>query len=59
MTDSKFIGIEYTIYELNGKAILTGEITDIKVIELRDLPEGIYYLSVGDNIKQTFKVLKN
>jgi len=60
MADSKFIGTQYVIYELNGKAILTGELTDINTfIELRDLPEGIYYLSAGDNIKQTFKVLKN
>jgi hypothetical protein len=42
-----------------GKRVLTGKvISENSVIDLGNLTGGIYLLSLGDNFKQTFKVVK-
>ncbi len=58
-TDAKLIGSNYTVYDYNGKGVLTGKINSENTkIELGNLSVGIYLFSVGENLKQTFKVLK-
>ena len=58
-TDTKLIGSNYTVYDYNGKGVLTGKINSENTkIELGNLSVGIYLFSVGENLKQTFKVLK-
>jgi hypothetical protein len=53
------IGSFYVIYNNIGQTIIKGEITsDDTIIELGNLSVGIYLLSVGENLKQTFKVIK-
>ncbi len=55
----KFIGKPYSIYDSNGKVVLSGKITsENTVIEIGNLSGGIYTFSVGENKKQTFKVIK-
>ncbi len=55
----KLIGSAYVIYDNTGKLVLTGKITsENTVIELDNLSDGIYLFSVGENLKQTFKVIK-
>jgi len=57
--DSKLIGSVYSIYDNTGKVVLTGKIiTENTCIELGNLSRGIYMFRVGENIKQTFKVIK-
>jgi hypothetical protein len=57
--DSKLIGSIYTIYDNTGKVVLTGNLNSKnKTIELGNLSGGIYLFSVGENMKQTFKVIK-
>ena len=57
--DAKLLGSVYTIYDNTGKLVLTGKInSDNTVIELDNLSGGIYLFSVGENMKQTFKVIK-
>ena len=57
--DAKLLGSVYTIYDNTGKLVLTGKInSDNTVIELGNLSGGIYLFSVGENLKQTFKVIK-
>jgi hypothetical protein len=57
--DSKLIGSVYTIYDNTGRAVLTGKINSKDTtIELNNLSGGIYMFSVGENMKQTFKVIK-
>jgi hypothetical protein len=57
--DAKLLGSVYTIYDNTGKIVLTGKInSDNTVIELGNLSGGIYLFSVGENLKQTFKVIK-
>ncbi|MDT8412112.1 MAG: T9SS type A sorting domain-containing protein [Vicingaceae bacterium] len=54
------IGDVYTIYDNMGKMVMSGKInTENTVIELNNLSSGIYLFSIGENSKQTFKVIKN
>ena len=49
----------YNVYNNTGKLVLTGKInSENTVIELGNLSGGIYLFSVGENLKQTFKVIK-
>jgi len=57
--DTKLLGSVYTIYDNTGKVVLSGKIiAENTVIELGNLSGGIYLFSVGENLKQTFKVIK-
>jgi hypothetical protein len=57
--DAKLLGSEFTINNNIGKAVKTGKLnSENTTIELNDLPGGIYTFSVGENKKQSFKVIK-
>jgi len=57
--DIKLIGEVYTIYDNTGRVVLTGKLNSQNTsIELGNLSGGIYMFSVGENMKQTFKVIK-
>ena len=57
--DSKLIGHVYSIYDNTGRVVLTGKLNSQNtIIELGALSGGIYMFSVGENMKQTFKVIK-
>ena len=57
--DSKFIGQIYSIYDKTGRVVLTGKLnSENTTIELGNLLGGIYMFSVGENMKQSFKVIK-
>ncbi len=57
--DAKLLGSIYTVYNNSGKVVLSGKInSENTVIELGNLSGGIYLFSVGENLKQTFKVIK-
>jgi len=57
--DIKLLGSAYVIYDNTGRIILKGIITsEITIIELGNLSGGIYFFSVGENLKQAFKVIK-
>lgn len=57
--DANLLGSDYTAYDSNGRIVLSGKInSDNTVIELGNLSSGIYLFSVGENFKQTFKVIK-
>lgn len=54
------VGALYIIYDNMGKAVMSGKINnEHTVIELDNLSNGIYLFKVGENSKQTFKVIKN
>jgi hypothetical protein len=58
-TNAKLLGSVYIVYDNTGKLVLTGKInSENTVIELGNLSDGIYLFSVGENLKQTFKVIK-
>jgi hypothetical protein len=57
--DISIIGEFYTIYDNAGRVILNGKInSENATIELGNLTRGIYMFSVRENMKQTFKVIK-
>jgi Secretion system C-terminal sorting domain len=57
--DAKLLGSVYTVYDNTGKSVLSGKInSENTIIELGGLSAGIYLFSVGENMKQSFKVIK-
>ena len=57
--DAKLIGTVYTIYDNKGKVVLSGTINaENTSVELGNLSVGIYLFSAGENVQQTFKVIK-
>jgi hypothetical protein len=57
--DSKLIGSVYSIYDNTGRVVLSGKLNaESTTIELGNLSGRIYIFSVGENLKQTFKVIK-
>ena len=57
--DTKLLGMAYSIYDNSGKMVLSGKINSENTsIELGNLAAGIYMLSIAENMKQTFKVIK-
>lgn len=58
--EPKLVGLNYVIYDLKGKSVLKGGIScENTIIELDNLNGGIYLLSIGENSKQRFKVIKD
>jgi len=59
ITDAKLSGTFYNVYDNIGRLVLTGKINiEITEIELRNLSSGTYLIRLGDNLIQTFKVIK-
>lgn len=59
-SNANLISYNYNIYDQTGKVVLSGNLSDeINMIDLSNVSVGIYFLVVGDNVKQTFKVIKN
>ena len=58
-SDIKLIGSTYSVYDNTGKSVLTGIITsEDTIIELGKLSRGVYMFSLGENLKQSFTVIK-
>ena len=57
--DNKLIGSVFTIYDNIGKVVKSGKLNTANTsIELSNLSSGMYLLSIGDNKKQPFKIIK-
>ena len=57
--NTNLVGSFYVISNNMGQTIIKGKITsEDTTIELGNLSVGIYLFSVGENLKQTFKVIK-
>lgn len=57
--DETLLGSVYTVYDNAGKVVLSGKINAKNTsVELGNLSGGIYLFSVGDNLKQTLKIIK-
>jgi hypothetical protein len=56
---AKSVGSDYIIHDLLGKIVLKGKLnSENTMIELGSLTAGVYMFSVGDKLKQSFKVIK-
>lgn len=59
IADAKLSGTVFTVYNYTGKSVIEGKInSENTLIDLENLSEGIYLINIGENIKQTFKVIK-
>ena len=57
--DTKLIGSLYIIYDNTGKVVLSGKIyAENTSVDMCNLSTGIYLFSVGENLMQTCKVIK-
>ena len=57
--EAKVVGSNYIVQDNSGKSILTGKLSSQNTtIELDNLSPGIYLLSIGEDFRQTFKVIK-
>jgi len=55
----KLLGSAYSIYDKTGKLLLSGKInSENSIIEISNLSSGIYIFSFGENLNQTFNVIK-
>ena len=57
--DSKLLGQVYSIYDNTGRVVLTGKLnSENTTIEFGHLSGGVYMFRIGENMRQTFKVIK-
>ena len=57
--DSKLVSSKYVVYNNIGEVVASGKIfSENTFIELGNLPAGIYLFSIGENLNQKFKVMK-
>jgi len=58
-TNLSQIGTSYLVYNHTGKLILTGKLdSESTVLDISNFSEGVYLFRVGENLKQTFKIIK-
>jgi plastocyanin len=54
------MGSAYAMYDLTGRQVVAGKIMNESTgIDISQLQSGLYFLQVGTNAKQTFKVVKD
>jgi hypothetical protein len=59
-TNIRLIDANYSLTDLLGNTLLSGKISNENTsIEIENLSKGIYFLNVGGDVKQTFKIVKN
>ena len=57
VVDSEYLNSAYSIFDNTGRVVLTGKLQpEVTSIQLGDLPSGVYTISIGDEIRQTFQV---
>ena len=57
VVDSENLNSAYSIFDNTGRVVLTGKLqSEVTSIQLGDLPSGVYTISIGDEIRQTFQV---
>ncbi len=58
--NASLIGLPYTIVSTTGKEIYSGFLTHQNTnIDIQDLPLGMYFLKIGNEINQAYRFIKN
>lgn len=58
--DAKLLGYVYNVYDNIGQMVLSGKInSENTVIDLGNLSGGVYLFSIGENFKQSIKIIKS
>jgi len=58
-SDPSSIGKTYTIYSIMGKEISTGNLTSQNTINIEHFSDGVYFISLGEEAKQTYRFIKS
>ncbi len=58
-SDLSSIGKTYTIYSIMGKEISTGNLTSQNTINIEHFSDGVYFISLGEEAKQTYRFIKS
>lgn len=58
-SDLSSIGKAYTIYSITGKEISTGNLTSQNTINIEHFSDGVYFISLGEEAKQTYRFIKS
>lgn len=57
--DTKLLGSVFTIYDNTGRLMMSGTInSENTTVNLSNFSDGVYLFRVGENLKQTFKIIK-
>ena len=57
VVDSEYLNSAYSIFDNTGRVVFTGKLqSEVTTIQLSDLTSGVYNISIGDEIRQTFQV---
>ena len=57
--DTKLIGSNYAVIDVLGKTVVAGTIkTNEETLNLENITAGIYFIQIGENKNQTFKIIK-
>jgi polyhydroxybutyrate depolymerase len=58
--ESKFVGTRFAITTISGQKVSEGKIEKRElVVNIQDLSKGIYFMQLGENIQQSFKIIKH
>lgn len=58
-SQNDLIGSDYTIFDQLGRLLLTGKLIGLDTkVGIKQLSAGLYYLQIGGQNKQTFKLIK-
>jgi len=59
-SDPALMGEEYAILDLHGKVLLSGRLNnEINTIDLGGFSPGIFLVKIGDNISNTYRIVKS
>jgi Flp pilus assembly pilin Flp len=59
IVDPSLFGTSYTIHNSNGQFVIEGSILSAStLVELESLADGLYFIQIGDDLKQSFRVIK-
>jgi hypothetical protein len=58
--DNKMIGSTFIVTDKTGRQVLTGKLNnETTTLNISELPAGVYFFEIGNQKRQTFKVVKN
>ena len=58
--NSNHIGLKYAIYDSLGNIIISGKInSELNLIDMNNVSNGLYFLKIGNNFNTTYKIIKN
>ena len=59
VVDAELASASYTVFNSAGVTFISGKLAGKNsIVDLKNLPEGVYYIKVDGDLLQTFKIVK-